>query len=512
MNTCVTDKRRSSASAWRLALTAALTLCLLVGMAEATTSMWVRGDSDGAWTNAANWNNSIVPTNAGDVAILTNATVLTATRNITIDTPITLGALKFAVSNAASANAFNVNLGGSGSLTMDSGGAGNALVQQMPGSARCKVNANMVLNSELDIICSPTASAYFDVPCVISGNHGININPNGGTGQPYLNGANTFVGNVNVYGGALLMGNECFGSTSNGTRVVTIWSNNAVRVNYGSTPVTFATNRQIVSGTGGGSIDGNGKTVVFNGPNQLSGTNAFAVKSQNTVTSGLQLNNTNNGFASCMSVWQAQTLRLGTNGSINNAPVILLLAATSNAVLDVMQKTGGYAVPSNQVLAGVGTISGLVNVANANATIHPGTYWPPPALTNLPGVLTNSGGLAFANSGVYAWVLNKTNDDATATPGTTTFSQLNVVSGAVNLSGGVLAINFTGSVSNNTPASSNRFWKSSHTWTILTAAAPPIGSLAVSNDTYGAWTFKTQVNGNTLQLVYYSRGTAVMLR
>lgn len=176
-------------------------------------------------------------------------------------------------------------------------------------------------------------------------------------------------------------------------------------------------------------------------------------------------------------------------------------------------KLSGYSIPAGQILAGIGVITGGVVVANANATLHPGSYSLAPALTNNPGILSISGGLTFANNGCYAWVLNQLKDNAFA-PGTTTYSQINVTNGAVNLSGGTLAINFTGVVSTNSPSSTNVFWKSGHTWTILTAPTPPVGILAVSNGLYPNWMFKTQVSGNTLQLVYTNlvHGTAVMLR
>jgi hypothetical protein len=284
------------------------------------------------------------------------------------------------------------------------------------------------------------SQTYFDVPGAISGNYNLHINPDGSQYQPILTGPSTFVGNTTLYAGKVLIYNDCFGSTSNGTRIITLLSNSCMRVNSGGTTITFATNRQFVAGTGGGWFDGNGRTVILNGSDQLAGTNVFALDSQNATVNGLNLNGPNNNFVAPFVIRAAQTLRLGANGGIDNAPVILLTNTT--AYLNVLLKPSGYFVPSNQVLAGVGVVSGLVNVATSGAKVHPGTYWLPGAPT-LPGILTITDGLSVTNSGTYAWELNQLKDNAFA-PGTTTYSSIDVTGGNVNFAGGSLAVNFLG--------------------------------------------------------------------
>jgi len=412
-----------------------------------------------------------------------------------------------------STNAFSVNLG-SGSLTMDSGGAGDVMIQQNTGSAKSTIAANMTLNNDLDIINRAPGAAYFNVSSAFSGNHNVLINPGVPTGGTPNMGGNSpaLTGNFTIcYGQWLFNGGDgAFGCLSNGTRSIII-SNNAYLRNNGSLS-SFTTNRQIVVGIGGGGWSVHGKNMTLSYPAQLAGTNTFTLL---TDANGYTVNvftvsSTNDGFAGTMLLADNVTLKLGANGSINNSPLINLSTVTS--WFDVTNKLSGYAIPAGQVLAGIGVITGGVNVANATAKIHPGAY-SLPGPTNTPGILNISGGLSFANNGVYAWDLNQLKDSAYA-PGTTTYAQINVTNGTVNLSGGTLAINFTGIVSTNTPSSTNAFWKSGHTWTILTAPTPPIGVLAVSNGAYPNWVFKTQVSGNTLQLVYtqLSRGMAVMVR
>ena len=465
--------------------------------AGALTSYWILQDANGNWNNDANWNNGI-PKNPGDIAIITNNFVQLVSKTITIDTAVSLKALKFAMPNAAS-NGYNVVAGTGGSLTMDSGDGSHSAIQQLSGSGRCKVTIPVTLSNDVDIINSVGASTYFDVSCPISGNYNIHINPDGSTAQPYLTVANTFVGNTTVYAGKLLFSADCFGNTTNGTRIINLVSNSYLRINNGVGTYSIATNRQIVTGFGGGSLDGNTRLLLLPGANQLSGSNTFTLISQNAAIGGLQLNAANDNFCAPLVVNAQQILRLSTNGTINSSPMILLTNATAS--LDVLAKPSGYFVPPNQILAGIGLVSGLVSVASAAATIHPGNC-APPSTTTTPGIMTlSSGGLSITNGGTYAWDLAQLKDNAYA-PGTTTYSQLAVSDGSVNLTGGKLAVSFVSGIA--TPASTNAFWKTNHVWTVLTAAAAPVGTLAVTNGPYTGWAFTTRASSNTLELVYGS--------
>lgn len=475
-------------------------LFLLSGLAvplpsAALTSNWIVQNDNGNWNNEANWDNGI-PMAPGDIAVITNLLAMPVTKTITIDTAVSLKALKFATPTTAS-NGFNIVLGTSGSLTMNSGDGSHSVIQQLRGSGRNKVSAAVTLSNDVDVVNSTGAATYFDVSCPISGSHNIHINPDGSTAQPYLTAANTFVGDTTVYAGKLLFSADCFGNTGSGTRVITLVSNSYLRVNYGAAggAVTLAGNRQIVSGVGGGGIDGNGRIVILNAADQFAGTNTFTLRNQNNGLGGLHLGGANNGFAGSLFVDLLQSLRFGSDGSLSNAPLICLLNAS--AAFDVRAKAGGYTMPSNQVLAGIGVVSGLVNVASA-ATLHPGSYALPGPVT-APGILSfTDGGLTFANGGTYAWELKQLKDNAFP-PGITTYSSITVTDGGVSLDGGVLTLNFNGIA---TPDSADPFWQTGHVWTILTAAAPPAGTLTVTNGIYTDWAFTTQVSGNTLELVY----------
>ncbi len=484
-------------------------LALLAGSAGAISSAW-NVDANGSWTNGANWNNG-APTNAGDSAYFTNA--ITQGRTVTIDGPVKVGAVYIGQSGVTSN--FTINLGSNGTLTFDSGSGADAVLQLNYLGARPLVGANIVLNSDLDIISRTSASIYFEINSVFTGNHNIYMNPGVATGgTPYMGGNNVaWVGNFTLCNGQLLYkgGNDSFfGCASNGMRLIT-FSNNASLRNNG-TLATLGTNKQIVVGTGGGGFILHGKNTTLPYAGQLVGTNIFFLSTDagNNAANIFTLGSNNDAYATSLSVYDNTTLKFGASGSLTSAPLICLFA--TGACLDVSSKTAGYSIPPGQVLAGGGIVTGVVNVANAAAKIHPGTNVLAGSVS-APGVLTINGGLSFANGGVYAWDLNQLKDSAYA-PGTTTYAQINVTNGTVNLSGGTLAINFIGVVSTNTPSSTNIFWKSGHTWTILTAAASPVGTLSVSNGVYPNWMFKTQVSGNTLQLVYSQRTptTALLFR
>lgn len=158
------------------------------------------------------------------------------------------------------------------------------------------------------------------------------------------------------------------------------------------------------------------------------------------------------------------------------------------------------AVPSGQTVAGVGCVRGQLNLLTAGARVHPGVYTLPGPIT-APGILTVTNGLTLANGGTYLWDMKNLKDNATGVAGTD-FARLDVPLGSASLSGGVLTLGFVGTAADNGPNSTNQFWRTVHTWTILTAASSPTGKLSISNGNYDRGVFVTQVNGNTVELVY----------
>jgi hypothetical protein len=317
-----------------------------------------------------------------------------------------------------------------------------------------------------------------------------------------------FYGNVYIYSGRLMWAGEPFGNTTVGTRLITIYNNATLRDNGNS----LGANRRIIVGSGGATLALNGKTLSLNNTNQLAGSEALSFITE-AGTFGLYA--ANDFFTGPLTVGSGttitNTLVLGNLGTINSAPLIHL--ATARAFLDVAGKTAGYNVPAGQVVAGIGTVLGRINVSTAGAKIHAGSYTLPGPVTN-PGKLTITNGLAMASGGAYLWDLKTLKDDALGGVAGTDFGTLDVTAGAVSLSGGVLTLSFVGVAGTSGPNSGNAFWKTEHTWTILSATTPPTGILTVSNGVYTDGEFWTQVSGNALQLVYGRpiRATTILVR
>ncbi len=462
-----------------------MVVALLASPAGAISSAWIT-DGNGSWTNSINWNNG-VPNAPGDAAYFTNA--ITAERTITIDTDVTVGTLKIGVTNAA----FKLT-SGSGKVTMDSGDSNRAVLQQV-GNKQNYGPSKVLLNSDLEI--NNNGSGYFNLTgTLFTGARDIYFNANGATGTPYMGGTqSTYFGNTYFCAGTAMLTSDFFGATTNGFRYVTITNNAVYRMNNSS--VTIATNRLFVIGIGGAKIDLNAFTLTLPGNGQLSGSTILYLTRVNAGSNTLSLGGTNDAFTGQVVVDTGTTLKLNTNGYINAAQVINVIHAASG--LHVANKPSGYTIPSGQVVAGIGTNQGLFNVSSPTAKLHPGTYSLPGPST-LPGIMKIDGSLLFENGGVYAWELKQLKDDAVASPGTTTFSTINLLNGTVALTGGKLEVNYLGGIS---PASSGTgYWKTNHVWTILSAPVPPTGTLSVKDGLFPNAFFKTQVSGNTLQLVY----------
>jgi len=489
------DMRQMDGRRWITAGCCAL--ALLAGTAGAAiTSAWTN-NAGGYWTNSANWNNG-VPTNAGDTAYFTNA--ITADRYVTVDVNVTVGTLKI----GSAANAWHIGDTSTNIIIMDSGNASRAVLQGL-GGVQNYGPAKMAMNVDLEINGNASGPYFRMTSLSLSGSHDVYFNANGLAGVPYLSSSSPYIGNSYICTGTIMPSGDFFGAITGGVRTITFTNNATCKLNGYMNPV--ATNRVYVIGTGGGQFNLNGYTLAMPGKGQLTGSNTLTVNS--TGGSGTFLiGGTNDGYTGQVVLNSGITMRLNTNGWINFVPVINV--NHTGCVFSVTNKTAGYTLPAGQVLAGIGTNQGIFKVASSSATLHPGTYALPGPVT-APGVMMVDGGLTFTNGGVYAWDLKLLKDDATTNASTGTFSAITSVSGAVKLDGGVLAINFNGV---SAPSITNTFWKSSHTWTVLTAATPPSGMLAVSNGVSSGWVFRTQVSGNNLQLVYtfIPQSTMLMVR
>ncbi len=164
--------------------------------ATALTNYTWNVDANGNWSTASNWTSSQVPNSAGLPANF--GTVITAPRVVTLDVPITVGALTF-----NNANQYTISGGSAGNtLTLDNAGD-TASIQVSNGSHL--ISAPVQLNSPLNVNVVPSSGTL-----TISGNMS-ELNPGttlnmSGAGTLLLTGTNSFTGAVSVNSGVLIVG------------------------------------------------------------------------------------------------------------------------------------------------------------------------------------------------------------------------------------------------------------------------------------------------------------------
>lgn len=207
-------------------------------------------DSDGNWSNAANWTGG-VPDSIGATANFLAA--LTSPHTVTLDGPRTVGILRF--DNAAA----SYTLGGSGTLSLDVG-TGVARVAVVSGSHT--IAAPVSLQDNAQVTVNPSATLTLSGP--VDGVAGVTLTKDGGG---TLAMTNLRLDNAVVDAGTLRI--QPNGGTTGASRVLTLAVNgsgrvdltdNVLAVDYdGPSPLSSIVTL-INSGRAGGSWTGNGIT------------------------------------------------------------------------------------------------------------------------------------------------------------------------------------------------------------------------------------------------------------
>jgi fibronectin-binding autotransporter adhesin len=267
-----------------------------------------------------------------------------------------------------------------------------------------------------------------------------------GAGTVVFAANNTYGGPTTVSAGTLRIGNGGTAGTL-GTGAVT---NNATLA-FDRSDTTY-TNATPIAGTGTVTKIGTG-TVTFSAANVYSGA---------TLVS--------NG-----------TLRLAATGSISNSSTITVV---SGAVFDV-SAVAGYAVLSNQTLAGQGVVTGAVRVANGGILAAGGT--------NAVGVLSFGNNVTLTPGAVLKVDFNATTNDVLNVAGTFAASNQVVVQ-----------------VSNLDASGPERIM------TLVTAAGGITGQDQLSTWTIqgfplGTYNCRLSVVNNSLRLTVSRRGTAIAI-
>ena len=158
-------------------------------------------DASANWSSSASWTGGSVPNGS---AIPANfGSVITASRTVNLDIPVTLGSMNFANTNQYTV----LDTTGTNNITL-ANGAGNASINVTAGSH--VVNAGLIIagNNVLDLNVTPSTGTL-----TIGGNiseftpgSGVLNTVAASTGTVLLSGSNSFTGGVNVNGGALIAG------------------------------------------------------------------------------------------------------------------------------------------------------------------------------------------------------------------------------------------------------------------------------------------------------------------
>jgi fibronectin-binding autotransporter adhesin len=263
-----------------------------------------------------------------------------------------------------------------------------------------------------------------------------------------------------------------------------------------SAPITLAADATFsVANSAGGTAE-----VIFSGAvgDGGAGNGLMKAGSQQLTLAGV------NTYAGPTTV-SAGTLALAAGGTIGASPLVRVAAA---ATLNVAAKTGGYAVPAGQTVAGGGSVTGSLAFASG-ATIAPG---------DVVGTLITSGDVSFGGGGNYNWQVL----DFAGTGGSAGSWDLLTVGGTLAIGATAqnpFAINLwslsavepqtSGLASGFDPAQPGT-WRiassatgitgfAADAFTVNAAAANGTGGLA---NTIGAGTFSVAVAGNDLNLVY----------
>jgi fibronectin-binding autotransporter adhesin len=436
-----------------LALSAAAA-CLMPGVSMAANGTWnpigfTGANGNGLWSTTTNWTGGIVADGASNLADFSTLNI-TADTTVSVDTPRTIGQLKFA--DTTQSNQWFVDNGGNSAnvLTLNNGASQPIIT----------VNGATQITTISDIL------------------GGVNGFVKTGTGSLTLSGANTFTGQITVNsttsatGSDLYLSNNSALGVSTNTLYVDPGSSNItrVRLNSGVTianPITLHTvrgpqqNGELqtngnVSATLSGPITIDGLTTSggdFSGPNDATLTNFLNISGSITLSSAYNsvpsnlTNVSNNGvtiragnviLAGGGSYYRIEQrdgqMRLGANNGI-----------ATNAYLDLGQNAGNPAGAGtgldmfgfNQTLVGIENLSnqgvGITNSVNSAVTL---TLAPSTAQNlTLSGSVISDAQATLANS-LLSVVVNGN------AAGLQTFANAaSTYHGSTTLTSGILAVN-----------------------------------------------------------------------
>ena len=301
-------------------------------------------DASGNWSDSTNWLNNIVPNGVGAPA--TFGSVITSPRTVTLDVPVTVGAINFANTNRYTL----LDTTGSNSITLNNG-TSDAIIGVTAGSHL--INAPVVLggNGGVDVSVTPSTGTL-TISSVISeatsGTGVLNV-ASASTGTVLLNGSNSFTGGLNIKGGSLVAAG---GSALANTVAVTVqggakFSLGSATDNETIGALNTASSTAIVNINGGTlNVAANGGTNSIYGLTgagtvilTASGANVYQFFGNNgAFTGSMTINNGNFATSGTTPTWFGPT---GGTTTINNATWLGFPGSANGAIVQNFHVSSG---------------------------------------------------------------------------------------------------------------------------------------------------------------------------
>lgn len=422
----------------------ALVLAGLCSTAQAVDGVWNK-DVNAAFNGVANWlPNTSAPTNAGDIAYITNT--ITANRNVTIT--------GYTVTNGA---IYIGNSGGSFTLSMtgtevfDNKGAG-AILTQVANSKGDTISGAGTIRLEDNLSITNLSANRLTISSGITGSKSVSVA--GGTGGVYLNASNAFTGALTLNSGILRAG-------AGGSAAPHPLGQGALILNGGELQLagTLAVNYGRNTTVGGDATITSDRSGVNPGVTHTLGTlgigaQTLTIKSGANITSGVAGVTFGAATLTGASVFNVTNNVAGvvsalTLASINNGGFTSTFKGTGNAdVTGAISGNGGLIkedagtltlTGANDFTGGTTISGGTVKIGTGSTTGTLGT-----------GNVTNNATLAFNRSNTLTAnnLISGTGSLLQSGAGTLILAGTNSYSGGTTISSGTLQVGNGGAAAN----------------------------------------------------------------
>ncbi len=372
--------------------------CSIVGLfttqvpqTNVASGTWI-ADTDGIWGDPTKWLNGIIASGSGNAADFSTLDI-TADRTVTLDSPRTIGTLRFG--DASGGQNWFLNSSTSTALTLDTGFGASPSIAVNTNTATIQVS----LAGTNGFVKSGPGTLVLAVSNSLSGAHNLDrgIDGNNDDGATRItrpdaigNASSVNIRNTSVStaGGATLQLDGSVGSIVITQTFSASCRNNSTRPTIENLLGTNTLAGFMALNVGGSNfnIQSDSGLLILGGTNQyigsLTGARSYAFfGAGNHLVNGPILNS-NNGAPISLTKSGTGTLRLAATNSYGNGTTVYGGALLVNGWI-----TGAVTVATSAILGGVGTIRGTVTV-QSGGVLAPGDGVGTLAVSNL---VLNSG-------------------------------------------------------------------------------------------------------------------------